>query len=202
MLVFIDESGDPGFRLKEGSSPVFVAAMVIFEDDAAAKTTEDIIRDAMREMNIRPEFKFNKCRAEIRDAFFTAVRDCPFRVRAIVVVKEIIHSPHLRSNKEGFYQYFVRQMMTHDDGRLENATVVIDGSGDRKFRQALKLRLRRQLGGKIKDLRLHDSRRDPLIQLADMCCGAIARSYRTDREDSARWHRMLAPRIEDIWDFQ
>jgi hypothetical protein len=30
MLVFIDESGDPGFKLDGGSSPVFVAAMVIF----------------------------------------------------------------------------------------------------------------------------------------------------------------------------
>lgn len=200
--MFIDESGDPGFRLKEGSSPVFAAAMVIFETDAAAKTTEDIIRNAMRKMNIRPEFKFNKCRPAIRDAFFEAVNPCPFRVRAIVVEKEVVHPPYLRSNKEGFYQYFVRLMMTHDGGRLENATVVIDGSGDRKFRQALKARLRRQLGDKINKLRLHRSDRDPLIQLADMCCGAIARSYRTDREDSDRWRRMLAPHIEDVWNFR
>lgn len=202
MLVFIDESGDPGFRLKQGSSPVFVAAMVIFENGAAAKETEDIIRDVMRKMDIRPEFKFNKCRPDVRDAFFSAVRNCSFRVRAIVVEKEIIHSPHLRSGKENFYQYFVRLMMTHDGGSLENATVVIDGSGDQKFRQALKTRLRRQLGHKMKELRLHDSRRDALVQLADMCCGAIARSYRADRKDSDRWRRMLQPRIEDVWPFQ
>ena len=37
MLVYIDESGDAGFRVDRGSSPVFVAAMVIFDsaDDAA-----------------------------------------------------------------------------------------------------------------------------------------------------------------------
>ena len=32
MLVFIDESGDPGFKLGRGSSPVFVVAMVVFDD--------------------------------------------------------------------------------------------------------------------------------------------------------------------------
>jgi hypothetical protein len=31
VLVFIDESGDPGFKLERGSSPVFVVAMVIFQ---------------------------------------------------------------------------------------------------------------------------------------------------------------------------
>ena len=60
MLVFIDESGDPGFRLTQGSSPVFVAAMVIFENHEAAQETEAVIRDAMRAMSVRPEFKFNK----------------------------------------------------------------------------------------------------------------------------------------------
>ena len=32
MLVFIDESGDPGFKIEKGSSPVFVTAMVIFDE--------------------------------------------------------------------------------------------------------------------------------------------------------------------------
>jgi hypothetical protein len=40
MLVFIDESGDPGFKLDSGSSPVFVAAMVIFADRNAARATD------------------------------------------------------------------------------------------------------------------------------------------------------------------
>jgi hypothetical protein len=38
MLVFIDESGDPGFKLDRGATPVFVGTMVIFTAsvDAAA----------------------------------------------------------------------------------------------------------------------------------------------------------------------
>lgn len=40
------------------------------------------------------------------------------------------------------------------------------------------------------------------ILLADMAAGAIARSYRTDeRKDADRWRKMLAGKIEDVWEF-
>ncbi len=64
--------------------------------------------------------------------------------------------------------------------------------------------MRRELGPeKIRDLRMSDSKRDPLIQLADMCVGAIARSYRGESRDHAtRWSEMLAPRIDNVWPFR
>lgn len=34
MLVFIDDSGDPGFKLDKGSSRFFVICSVIFDDTA------------------------------------------------------------------------------------------------------------------------------------------------------------------------
>lgn len=36
MLVFIDDSGDAGFKLDKGSTPFFVIACVIFDDDLEA----------------------------------------------------------------------------------------------------------------------------------------------------------------------
>jgi hypothetical protein len=36
MLVFIDESGDAGFKLTKGSAKTFVAALVAFRDPASA----------------------------------------------------------------------------------------------------------------------------------------------------------------------
>jgi hypothetical protein len=93
-------------------------------------------------------------------------------------------------------------MMAHDNGTLGQAKVVIDGSGDREFRRRLAAAFRRQLGNRLKDLKFSDSLSDPLVQLADMCAGAIAWSYRTDRADAARWRTVLAPRINDVWDFR
>ena len=79
---------------------------------------------------------------------------------------------------------------------------MIDGSGDRAFRLMLQTSLRRQVGDRLKTIRFSNSRTDPLVQLADMCAGAIARSYRLDRKDARRWRRMLAPRLDDVWDFR
>jgi hypothetical protein len=42
-----------------------------------------------------------------------------------------IRSTNLRGHKERFYGFLVRQMMAHDGGRLVQADVRIDGSGDR-----------------------------------------------------------------------
>lgn len=203
MLVFIDESGDPGFKTERGATPIFVAAMVIFRNGADAAATQAAIDASEARRRHKPEFKFSKCDDRVRDAFFAAVRGCPFQVRAIVVRKDLIHSPRLKADKESFYEYFVKQMMKFDNGVLKEAQVIIDGSGDREFRRNLNTALRRRLGsGVIKDVRFKDSGRDVLVQLADMCAGAIARSYRKDRSDPYRWRRMLAPRINDVWDFE
>ncbi|MGJ0452113.1 MAG: DUF3800 domain-containing protein [Methylocystis sp.] len=56
--------------------------------------------------------------------------------------------------------------------------------------------------GAIKDIRFANSSNDRLIQLVDMCAGAIARSYKRERSDARRWRDMLGPKIEDVWEFR
>jgi hypothetical protein len=203
MLVFIDESGDPGFKLARGSTPVFVAALVAFKESDEAKNCGAAIDALAVRHKIGGEFKFSKSRPEVRDAFFRAIIHFDFCVRAIVVTKERIYSPRLRTNKEAFYSFFVKTMLRFDDGLLNGATVVIDGSGDRAFRRELGTYLRRHLGAdRLKKVRFSNSANDRLIQLADMCAGAIARSYRQDRSDAQQWRDMLRPKIDDIWPFK
>lgn len=203
MLVFIDESGDPGFSVENGATPIFVAAMVIFESDEDARATQHMIENSRARRLHKPEFKFSKCSIDVRDAFFEAVKSGPFMVRAIVVEKRVIYSPRLKADKDKFYEYFVKQMLWHDNDRLRDARVIIDGSGDREFRNTLKAELRRRLApGAIRDVRIKDSDSDVLVQLADMSAGAIARSFRTDRPDPNRWRRMLGCRIDDVWSFR
>jgi len=203
MLVFIDESGDPGFKLKKGSTPIFVAALVAFRDHDQARAAHDAIEAAAIRLYIKPEFKFSKCREEVRDAFFEAVRPFVFCVRAIVVHKERIYSPHLRAQKEAFYSFFVKSMLKFDNGLLTEAQIVIDGSGDRAFKREMGAYFRRELGAaKIKSLVFNDSQSDRLVQLADMCAGAIARSFRDDRDEPHRWRKMLGQKVENVWKFR
>lgn len=202
MLVFIDESGDPGFKLTKGSSPVFVVALVGFRYINESIAVSAAIDGVSRKLRLPTEFKFSKCRPEIRDAFFEAVLPFDFCVRAIVVKKDKIYSSKLRDDKSTFYSFFVKSMLKFDNGLLSNAKVIIDGSGDQAFKRELAGYLRRHTGeGAVKTIRFSDSKNDRLIQLADMCTGAIARSYRDDRDDARRWRNAIAKKIEDIWDF-
>ncbi len=65
MLVFIDDSGDPGLGAQ--SSPVFVIALVIFDDNLVAEETALAIKKLRRELNFPDdvEFKFHKSRLVI-----------------------------------------------------------------------------------------------------------------------------------------
>ena len=121
MLVFIDESGDPGFKLDKGASAIFVAVMVVFDRDADAAAAQLAIEQSAARRIHKPEFKFNKCKDEVRDLFFEAVRNCNFTVRGVVVRKELIRSDRLKSDKEKFYAYFVRSMLSYDDDLLRHA---------------------------------------------------------------------------------
>lgn len=205
MLVFIDESGDPGFKLTKRSSPNFVTSMVIFDDHDQARACQKRISQLCGELRVKPEFKFSKLYSPYRDTFFEEISGFEFRTRSVVVQKELIYSETLRTVKETFYKFFIRNMLQHDGGALSNAKVVIDGSGDRVFKRAFRSYLRKNLDvNSVKKVELRDSVKDPLIQLADMTAGAVARSYRSDRADSNRWRSTLHRngQIENVWDFK
>jgi hypothetical protein len=110
MLVLIDESGCPGFKIARGSDPVFGIGMVIFDNGQAARETELVVRDLHDSLRHRPEFKFSRCSQDVRDGFFAAVSGCPFTVRALIVDKGALYSPHLRAHPDQFYNYIVKQM--------------------------------------------------------------------------------------------
>lgn len=206
MLVLIDESGDPGFKLVRGSSSHFVIAMVVFDDFAEAERTSAAIGTLRQQLALKAEFKFSKCHDDIKDAFFDCVRGCRFSVRALVVDKSAIYSENLRERKELFYNFFVKLLLANDHGVLTDARIKIDGSGDRRFKNELNTYLRHQLQpGQVRSIRFAESHRDNLIQLADMASGAIFRSYRADdRKHADRWRQVLARagRLGDVWEFR
>lgn len=203
MLVFIDESGDPGFKISKGSSPLFVVSLVAFRKVEDSLLAQRAINEVAARFGIRNEFKFSQSRDEVRDAFFMALSSIDYCVRAIVIQKERVYSSRLRTEKEAFYSYFVKTMLKFDNGLLVNAKVIIDGSGDQSFKKELSRYLKRHTGpGAIRDVRFSNSKNDRLVQLADMCTGAIARSYRDGRADAYRWRNMLSSKIEDVWEFK
>ena len=149
--------------------------------------------------------KFSKSSTAVRDGFFETVADCQFSVRALVVDKSVIYSDHLRDRTDQFYNYFVQQLLRNDGGTLVNAKVKIDGCGNKVFKRELSAYLRREVSrDKVSKVSLHDSRDDNLLQLADMCSGAILKAYRSAPSNDHKWLLMLRRkgRIDDIWPFR
>lgn len=209
MLVFIDDSGDPGFKFNKGSSKVFVIACVIFDDELEAEKTAVAIKEFRRKIKFPDamEFKFNKSSKKVRKGFLTEVSKYKFRIRAIVMQKEKIYGEELRRSKESFYSYAIKMVLKYDNQTLKNAKIKLDGHGERIFRRKLTTYLRRELNIRqekvVSQLRFVDSKTNVLIQLADMIAGAIYRKHTSNKKDADIYYSILKnhKRIQDCWIF-
>ena len=106
MLVFVDESGDAGLKLQEGSSEYFVVTLVVFEENEEAESCDKRIALLRKELALDPrfEFKFNKCRRNFRERFLGAVIPYNFFYFAIVINKRKLTGAGFRY-KDPFYKY-------------------------------------------------------------------------------------------------
>lgn len=206
MVVFIDDSGDPGFKVEKGSSKIFVITLVIFDDELEAEKTSVAIKELRRKLKVSDyyEFKFNKTNRKFRNAFIDVVRKFNFSIRAIVVKKELIQSPRLRSYKEDFYNYIIMQVLKQSKS-IKKAKLRFDKRGERAIRNSLRAYLSRELDNKTKrifrDLKFVDSRQNTLIQLADMVAGSIFCAY-TGKDKTYLEKLRNSKRIDDIWEFK
>lgn len=204
MLIYLDDSGDPGFKIEKGSSKVFVIALVIFDDDLDAEETALKIKRLRRSFGKSDsfEFKFNKCSKKFRLRFLKTVASCKFRARAITILKDKIKKEELRKSKESFYNYALMLLLKHNRGTIKNVKLRLDGKGEREFRRRLTSYLRketRKVGRKtIDNLRFRNSKNDVLIQLADMIAGSINRFF-SKKKDAKIYLNAIKRRIEDIW---
>ena len=200
MLVFLDESGDPGMKLSGGSSDLFIVTLVIFNDHDEAQAADDRVRLLRQELGVNEafEFKFNKMNRAFRTAFLEAVGGFDFFYFGIVLNKKRLHGPGFQF-KQSFYKYTCSLVFENAKPHLTDATVVIDGSGSREFRQQINTYLRRKINDKkatvriIRKVKVQDSHRNNLLQLADVVCGAVARSY-GEKADAKEYRRLISHR--------
>ena len=208
MLVFIDDSGDPGFKLNRGSTIYFIISMVIFDDELEAEKTAVAIKELKREIGFeeQTEFRFFKTRKDFRIKFLKTVSKFDFRIRCLVVDKSIIHSNELKNNKNSFYAYFIKEVLKHSNDTILNAKVRMDGSGNRIFRKNFFTYLRKELNSKNRKIMLNckmvDSKNNVLVQLADMVAGSINRAQNRKKKDCDIYKNIIKKRIEDEWHFR
>ncbi len=208
MLVFIDESGDAGFKVGKGSSRYFVVTLVIFEENLDAEVAAVEIKKLRRSLGKSEsfEFKFNKMNKLMRVAFLNVAKTLNFKSRSVVFDKTILYSRNLIGSTEKFYNYAVKVVLENNNESIKNAKVRLDGLGEREFKKQLNVYLRKNLnkGSEkiMENLKFVDSKENVLIQLADMVAGSIHRSLDSLDEDAKDYLKIIKAKCEDIWKFK
>jgi hypothetical protein len=202
MLVFIDDSGDTGFKAQ--SSQFFIIALVIFDDNLVAEETSLAIKKLRREFKFPDtmEFKFHKSRLQVKKRFLEVVAKYPFRVRAIVVEKGRVRGKFKAAGRESFFNHVVMTVFRETNGTIKNAKLHFDKRGEKRVRNELRAYLSRELDNKaknvFKDLKFIDSKKDTLVQLADMIAGTIG-SY--NKGSNKELFLIIKKRIENIVEY-
>ena len=190
MLVFIDESGDAGFKFEKGSSTHFVITLVSFADKNEALRTDNHISEIRKQLNLRSdfEFHFHKLRKRFCAHFFTEIKPFDFQYFSIVIDKTQFDKSQFHS-PQSFYNFACDLVCQKAKQHLLQATVIIDRKQSREFKTKLGNYLKGNINDKdagifyIKKIKMQDSEKNNLLQLADMICGAIARGLEKEIDD-------------------
>ncbi len=146
MLVFIDESGDLGYKFDRGSTRFFTIVLVVFEGAESAQACQRAIEQLKVGLDLPPryEFHFHDDSHERRLALLSTVSRQDFSCYSFTLDKS---SPRLYG--KGFqyrspgYKWVCKTVLDNAGSELRDVTVVIDGSGERPPAAACGLRGRR-----------------------------------------------------------
>ena len=142
------------------------------------------------------EFHFNKMSPRYRQQFLEAVKPLNFRYYSMVMDKAKLEHEGFQ-NPASLYKCTCNYLFGNAKRHLRDAIVVVDGSGSKQFKKEFTAYLRRRANEHIegevqliKKVKVQDSDKNNLIQLADMCCGAVARSF-TDKADAKTYRKII-----------
>lgn len=200
MLVYIDESGDAGLKIGQGSSPFLVVAAVIFADRNEAQKCDDQICEIRRQLRMSPhkEFHFTSDNERIRTYFLTEVAKFDFRYSAFVLNKTMLVGTEFQL-QESLYHFAARMVVQNVQEHLREATIVIDRCGDKEFRSELSQHIRIHVNSpdgvtRIRKAKMEKSHTNNLLQLADMTCGAIAKCYTSETSSRMKFRQLIRHR--------
>lgn len=149
---------------------------------------------------VRHEFKFYSTPDRVRRRFLHLLLKHECLVRCLVIDKYLVVGDQSRG-QEQFYDVIVKTLH-HDNGRLQEATLIVDkqdnGRSGQRLATSLRRALNRDTNRKIADITYHESHRDNLRQAVDMVSGAINASY---TKGNTEFLDIIRARVEDIRDF-
>jgi hypothetical protein len=209
MFVYVDESGDAGFKIGKGSSEYFVVSTVVIPDPLPLTLGLDELRESLG-LPARFEFKFLSSNESRRRAVFEEIRRHDISIRGFVVNKRLLLDRNEFRSNGYFYGSLLTRALNESKSDFVEATITIDKvMGSKAKMQTLTSSLRQALqenvelsdsvaARRVKEILYKDSKSDPMIQVADMVAGAIA-AHR--RGTDMRCLGIFQARVRDILDW-
>ncbi len=205
MLIFIDESGDTGFKFNGGSTNYFVISAVIFKDNTGAAMTATAIKDLKCRLGFSPmtEFKFNGSRRTVVVDFLRAVNTFNFRISSLIIDKRLLDIREIKENRQSFYNQIVKKLLIYLGDSIKETHITIDGQSERLFRQSFLAYLKQATNLKqmivFKKCRLINSKSETLIQLADMVAGSTRCYFEAAKTDHQVYRNIFKRHIDHEW---
>lgn len=181
--IFIDESGDLGFKLGAGSSQYFLMGFVYFSSENYKKSIDFIKTHIKTKTGLPPkEIKFNKSSHEVRMLLLQQLAEGNGRFGYIFVNKEKVYE-YLRGHPEVNYIYnqmlfYLIENLIEQEQIRDHITLYIDQrSKNKDIKKNISTYLKRQIDPILSPYRLyarfeksHNSRG---VQCADCICGSV-----------------------------
>lgn len=198
-LVFVDDSGDPGF--KRASSNNFIMAAALFVDPEVATMLSDCISEYRKSLHWRKdyEFKFTKIRKDIIVELLHVISVYDFKIYAVYINKKKFEKVKSIISNEKLYDWAIKELLSIMP--IYNAKIEIDGRSSKQNMQKTISYIRHEinaLGDKKLTIKFCDSVGDNLIQLADLIAGSINRSLDGSKTDSRKYINILKEKIVEI----
>lgn len=190
MYVFVDDSGDPGFKFGQGSSNFLVIACCVFASPLEVDLASKHVATLKRKLNANNDFelKFHKSRFETKIILLESLGKIDFFVRVLIVDKR-----GLPSTKDLQNSVLISALDKLGEG-VADAKVTIDGVLPKKHAQELSTRIRKKVNRTRKvilSVRFRDSKADSLIQLADLIAGAYRSIHEQKDQTSISYSKHL-----------
>ncbi|MCD6221222.1 DUF3800 domain-containing protein [bacterium] len=183
--LWIDESGDPGFKFNYGSTKHFIIGFVYLnidqkEIDKGVRKIKEQITQLKSKLHLTSdyEFKFSRCKDKFRKEFLKLIIKFPIKYKVIVVNKRKLKAPALQYRPKELYCELVRRLLYDNNPPLEKATLIIDEAVAKIHQKEFKGVLRRYLTKNIvRKIQQQRSKSEDMIQIIDMIGGSVFRKY-------------------------
>ncbi|MBM3302409.1 MAG: DUF3800 domain-containing protein [Deltaproteobacteria bacterium] len=199
--LFLDWSGDAGFRFGRGSSEYLILVLVHSTDYSLVRRTLVSLQDDLGLSSLF-EFHYKQTPPRLRELFFDALVDVPVSAKILVVHKPALPRSFARMREPELYGHFVADLILRTGQTVvEGAYLLVDAQrSDVVLVWGIRVAISRALeeagvAYRLKKVKARPAKEEEGLQIADMIAGAMLdrlegkREYVTKLEERLRvWH--------------